>query len=136
MITLSTPTLLFSATSLVLLAYTNRFFLTAALIRDLKKDYTHEKDYLIIKQIRNLDLRVSLIRWMQLCGILSLFISVLSMFLIYLQFELIGNVFFGFSLTALLISLAFSAIEIFVSIKASKTNLEDIKHLIEKKRNK
>lgn len=136
MITLSTPTLLFSATSLVLLAYTNRFFLTAALIRDLKKDYTHEKDYLIIKQIRNLDLRVSFIRWMQLCGILSLFISVLSMFLIYLQFELIGNVFFGFSLTALLISLAFSAIEIFVSIKASKTNLEDIKHLIEKKRNK
>ncbi|MFV0238408.1 MAG: DUF2721 domain-containing protein, partial [Flavobacteriales bacterium] len=64
MIQLSTPALLFSATSLILLAYTNRFLTIATLIRNLKNDYLNEKDNSILDQIKNLNKRVFLIRWM------------------------------------------------------------------------
>ena len=38
---LSTPALLFSAVSLILLAYTNRFLSYAQLVRTLKEQYVH-----------------------------------------------------------------------------------------------
>ena len=38
-LTLTTPTLLFSAVSLILLAYTNRFLSYAQLVRTLKDQY-------------------------------------------------------------------------------------------------
>lgn len=127
MIQLSTPALLFSATSLILLAYTNRFLTIATLIRNLKNDYLNEKDNSILSQIKNLNRRVSLIRWMQLWGVLSLFVSVLSMLLLYFELEKLGNTFFVLSLISLLISLGMSAWEIFVSVKALKISLKDVK---------
>lgn len=128
MIQFSTPALLFSATSLILLAYTNRFLTIANLIRSLKDDYLNEKDNSILGQIENLNERVSLIRWMQLWGVLSLFVSVLSMLLLYFELHFIGDLLFILSLIALLISLGTSAWEIFVSVKALKISLEDVKH--------
>lgn len=127
MIQLSTPALLFSATSLILLAYTNRFLTIATLIRNLKNDYLNGKDNSILSQIKNLNRRVSLIRWMQLWGVLSLFVSVLSMLLLYFELEKLGNTFFVLSLISLLISLGMSAWEIFVSVKALKISLKDVK---------
>ncbi len=127
MIQLSTPALLFSATSLILLAYTNRFLTIANLIRSLKNDYLNEKDNSILKQIENLNLRVTLIRWMQLWGVLSLFVSVLSMLLLYFELQLLGDFFFVMSLITLLISLGMSAWEIYVSVKALKMSLKDVK---------
>ena len=41
-LTLSTPTLLFSAVSLILLAYTNRFLSYAQLVRILKEQYVKQ----------------------------------------------------------------------------------------------
>ncbi len=127
MIQFSTPALLFSATSLILLAYTNRFLTIANLIRSLKDDYLNEKDNSILGQIENLNQRVSLIRWMQLWGVLSLFVSVLSMLLLYFELNLLGDILFIVSLIALLLSLGISAWEIFVSVKALKISLEDVK---------
>ncbi|APD06485.1 hypothetical protein UJ101_00954 [Flavobacteriaceae bacterium UJ101] len=126
MIQLSTPALLFSATSLILLAYTNRFLTIATLIRNLKNDYLNGKDNTILGQIENLNKRVSLIRWMQLWGVLSLFVSVLSMLLLYFELQWLGDTFFVLSLITLLISLGMSAWEIFVSVRALKMSLEDV----------
>ncbi len=102
---LQTPALLFSATSLILLAYTNRFLTIATIIRGLRKSYNEKPEDFILGQIRNLKLRLDLIRYMQLSGVLSLFLSVLSMLLIYLENNNSGIVLFGLSLLFLLISL-------------------------------
>ena len=82
-ITLTTPGLLFSAISLLLLAYTNRFLALASLIRHLKEEYLKNPDKLIAGQIENLSKRVVLIKNMQLWGVASLFLCVLCMFLIF-----------------------------------------------------
>ncbi len=63
---IQTPALLFSATSLILLAYTNRFLTIAQIVRGLKKTYDMEHNKSILLQIKNLNLRISLIRYMQL----------------------------------------------------------------------
>ena len=102
---IATPALLFSATSLILLAYTNRFLTIAQIIRSLKKNYDEQKTTTILMQIKNLNLRLHLIRYMQLFGVLSLFLSVFSMLLLFINQELSGIYLFGFSMLSLLISL-------------------------------
>ena len=48
-LSLTTPALLFSAISLIMLAYTNRFLAYAAVIRNLHDIYLKKKGHLIIK---------------------------------------------------------------------------------------
>ena len=78
-LSIDTPALLFSATSLILLAYTNRFLTIAQIVRGLKKSYDENHNKSIYLEIKNLNLRISLIRYMQLFGVLSLFLSVFAM---------------------------------------------------------
>ncbi|NBR14913.1 MAG: DUF2721 domain-containing protein, partial [Crocinitomicaceae bacterium] len=80
---IETPALLFSATSLILLAYTNRFLTIASIVRGLKKNYDEEANKSILLEIQNLNLRITLIRYMQLFGVLCLFLSVFSMMLLF-----------------------------------------------------
>ena len=63
-LTLTTPALLFSAISLIMLAYTNRFLAYAAVIRNLHDKYLQKQDESLIQQIKNLKIRLSLTRWM------------------------------------------------------------------------
>lgn len=126
-LSLETPALLFSATSLILLAYTNRFLTIAQIIRGLKKNYDEEHNKSILLEIINLNIRLSLIRYMQLSGVLSLFISVLSMLLLFLSHNLLGIYLFGLSLLLLLISLGLSFWEISISVKALRIHLNDLK---------
>ena len=128
-----TPALLFSATSLILLAYTNRFLTIATIIRGLKKVYKEKENNMILLEIKNLNLRLTLIRFMQMAGVLSLFLSVFSMLLLFLENQLIGVYFFGLSLLSLLISLGLSFWEINISVDALRLHLSD---LTEKKDNK
>ena len=79
----TTPGLLFSAISLLLLAYTNRFLAAAALIRSLHDRYLEEKSNMILEQIQMLKKRVFLIKLMQTVGVASLFLCVLCMFLLF-----------------------------------------------------
>ena len=53
-LTLTTPALLFSAISLIMLAYTNRFLAYAATIRTLHDKYIENKDSILIAQIDNI----------------------------------------------------------------------------------
>ena len=123
---IETPALLFSATSLILLAYTNRFLTLAQIIRSLKKSYIENQNKSVLLEIKNLNLRLTLIRNMQLFGVLSLFLSVFAMLLLFFAVPQIGIYLFGLSLLALLISLGLSFWEIGISINALKLHLGDI----------
>lgn len=123
---ISTPALLFSATSLILLAFTNRFLTIATIVRSLKKVYDEKENYEIKLQIKNLRQRLILIKNMQLSGVLSLFFSVLSMTLLFYNIKTLGEIFFGISLLLMLISLALSFWEISISVKALELHLSDL----------
>lgn len=79
MLDLTTPSLLFSAISLILLAYTNRFLSYASVVRTLKEKHQQTHDPKDIAQIANLRKRLYLTRSMQILGILSLLLCVISM---------------------------------------------------------
>lgn len=130
---IATPALLFSATSLILLAYTNRFLTIAQIIRSLKKNYDEQKTKTILLQIKNLNLRLNLIRYMQLFGVLSLFLSVFAMLLLFVNQQLAGIYLFGFSMLSLLISLGISFWEISISVSALQLHLSDLLENTKKK---
>ena len=125
-LTLTTPALLFSAISLIMLAYTNRFLAYAAIIRNLHDKYQTEKDSVLIAQIENIKKRLYLTRSMQIYGISSLLLCVLSMFLIYIQQQTVAILTFGLALILLIISLAFLIWEIQISVKALEHHIYDL----------
>jgi hypothetical protein len=130
-LSIETPALLFSATSLILLAYTNRFLTIAQIIRNLKKNYDDNHNKNILLEIKNLNLRLTLIRYMQLFGVMCLFLSVFAMLLLYVSQETIGIYIFGASLLCLLISLGISFWEISISVNALRVHLKDLTEDIE-----
>ena len=100
-LTLTTPALLFSAVSLILLAYTNRFLSYAQLVRQLRDRYMENPTDITVAQIENLRKRLNLTRTMQGLGIASLFFCVVSMFLIYIGLQLLSAYVFGLALILL-----------------------------------
>lgn len=125
-LTLTTPALLFPAISLLLLAYTNRFLTLANLIRELHRSYKAAPDPIIKAQLKNLRYRVVLIRNMQFHGVLSFFLCVLCMFVLFAGRADIAKWIFGLSLVLLMVSLALSLREVQVSIDALNLRLSDL----------
>ena len=82
---LTTPALCFSALSLLLLAYTNRFLSYAQLVRNLYRNYKDNGDKSLLGQIENLRKRLNLIKHMQFQGIFSLLLCVVTMLCIYIN---------------------------------------------------
>ncbi len=114
-ITLTAPALLFPAVSLLMLAYTNRFLALANLIRGLHARYQSEHQEHQLLQIKNLRLRIVLIRNMQAFGILSLIVAVLSMMFIFFDQQLYGKYSFAAALLFMLVSLSISFRETLLS---------------------
>ncbi|TCO95278.1 uncharacterized protein DUF2721 [Bacteroides heparinolyticus] len=125
-IDLTTPALLFSAISLIMLAYTNRFLSYAQLVRTLKEQYMENRSSVKAAQIANLRKRLYLTRAMQVTGIGSLLLCVVSMFFIYIQLHLVSVYIFGLALLLLIISLTISIYEIYISVKALELHLNDM----------
>lgn len=125
-LSIETPALLFSATSLILLAYTNRFLTIATIVRGLKANYENNRNRSILAEIQNLNLRLTLIRHMQMYGVLSLFFSVFAMALLFADIRDWGAWIFGLSLLLLLASLAISFWEISISVRALRVHLSDL----------
>ena len=127
-ISINTPALLFPAITLMMLAYTNRFLALATLIRNLHAKYKqiHEDREIIKEQITNLKRRLVLVKQMQAMGIISFFFCVLSMLSFYLEYERWAFAIFGVSLLSLLLSLALSLNEIFISTRALEIELKDM----------
>ncbi|HLP17873.1 MAG TPA: DUF2721 domain-containing protein [Bacteroidota bacterium] len=123
---ITTPALLFPAISLLLLAYTNRFLALAALIRELKTQYSQKPDPHIKMQIENLRKRVYLIRDMQGFGIASLLSCVVAMFLLFVGYAMAAQLVFGGSLVLMVLSLIFTIREIKISVDALNVHLRDI----------
>lgn len=132
-LTLTTPALLFSAISLIMLAYTNRFLAYSAVIRNLHDIYLEKKDDSLLRQIKNLKLRLNLTKYMQIFGITSLLFCVLTMFLIYINQQIIATYMFGLGLVLLLISLVLLVKEIQISTQALQHHIADIEEYLEQK---
>ncbi len=126
---LSTPSLLFSAISLILLAYTNRFLSYASVVRNLKDRYdtAPENDPTTLFQIQNLVKRMHLIRAMQILGAMSLLFCTVSMFFIYIQWQIIAEWIFGIGMLMLAASLIVCIWEIQISIHALSLSLFSLK---------
>lgn len=123
---LTTPALLFSAISLILLAYTNRFLAYANVVRSLHARFKEDPNKLLLGQINNLRKRLNLTRSMQILGISSLLLCVLCMFLIYIQWQTLAEIIFGVALILLIASLALSVREIQISVRALDLHLSDM----------
>jgi len=95
-------------------------------VRSLKKNYDQDQNKSILVEIKNLNQRITLIRYMQLFGVLCLFLSVFAMFLLFLNYETAGIYIFGISLLSLLISLGISFWEISISVNALRIHLKDL----------
>lgn len=132
-LTLTTPAVLFSAISLIMLAYTNRFLAYASVIRNLHDKYLVKKDDSLLRQIQNLKKRLQLTKWMQILGISSLLLCVLTMFLIYIDEPLFAAYIFGFALILLILSLALLIKEIHISNQALQHHIADIEEYLKKK---
>ena len=125
-LTLTTPALLFSAISLILLAYTNRFLAYAQVVRTLHTTFKENPNSVLLGQIQNLRKRLQLTKTMQILGISSLLLCVLCMFLIYVNFHIWAEILFGIALVLLVLSLAISIREIQISVKALDLHLDDM----------
>lgn len=125
-LTLATPALLFSAISLIMLAYTNRFLAYAQLVRNLHATYRENKDKVLLWQINNLRKRLGLTRGMQVLGISSLLLCVATMFLIYVRWNTLAEVIFGVALILLIGSLSLLIWEIQISTRALDLHLGDM----------
>jgi len=125
-LTLQTPSLLFPAVSLLLLAYTNRFLALATLVRSLEGHYRQSHEGKLLDQIHNLKRRLRLIRNMQLAGVLSLFCCTGTMFLLFFNRVGTAEVVFSVGLILMMASLALSAEEIRISVQALDLHLTDL----------
>ncbi len=125
-LSLSTPALLFSAISLLMLAYTNRFLTMAGLVRSLHAQYRENPSKALSGQISNLKRRINLTRSMQIYGLTSLLLCVGCMFLIYIGSQLLAGLIFGIALLLLILSLAISIWEINISVKALNLHISDL----------
>lgn len=127
MITITTPALLFSAISLIMLAYTNRFLALASLVRSLHAKYLENNQSGVIQgQIQNLRYRLQLIKHMQAYGVLSFVSCVICMFFIFMNWLFWAEMLFGLSLIFFTISLIISLIEIQKSTKALELELSSM----------
>lgn len=124
---LSTPSLLFPAISLLMLAYTNRFLGLASVVRGLHANWRTTQEPLLLDQISNLRKRIHIIKNMQTLGVLSLMFCVVSMTLLFFDRQTGGQLTFGLSLILMLGSLTLSMVEIQMSGKALDLQLKDVK---------
>ena len=81
---------------------------------------------MVRRQIENLRSRLSLIRWMQSFGIMSLIACISSVVVLFFGLLIIGKVLFGLALFLMLVSLLFCLREIHLSGRALEIELEDM----------
>lgn len=133
-LTLTTPSILFSAVSLILLAYTNRFLSYAQVIRNLKAEHDKNPSSLTQRQLDNLRKRLYMSRSMQIFGISSLLLCVVCTFMIYIGWQVAAVYTFGIALLLLVVSLWISIREVLISVRALEVYLNDMKTPLKEER--
>ena len=125
-LTLTTPSILFSAISLIMLAYTNRFLAYAQVIRNLKGEHESRPSTMTKLQLDNLRKRLYLARSMQIYGVITLLLCVVCTFFICIGLQTLAVYTFGIALLLLVISLGISVREILISVKALEYRLDNV----------
>ncbi len=128
-ISINTPALLFPAISLLMLAYTNRFFAIANRVRTLHEVYKTENEKTVFKQIEILRRRLNMIRNMQALGVGSFLCCITCMYFIFSNHMMAAHILFVISILCLVASLLISLAEIIISTKAVELELSDIEGL-------
>lgn len=118
-LTLTTPSILFSAISLIMLAYTNRFLAYASVIRNLKKEHESNPSPITQQQMDNLRRRLHMTRSMQIYGVSSLLLCVVCTLLIYIGLQKTAVYTFGAALGLLVVSL-------WISVRALEVHLDHV----------
>ena len=88
-----------------------------------------EQRHILFGQIKNLKYRIKLIQNMQTYGVATLLLSIVSMFIIFIDYQAIAKTVFGISLVTFSISIFLSLIEIRLSTKAIELELSDMEGL-------
>ena len=117
-----------------MLAYTNRFLTLATIIRNLYDRFHDSKDRNLLAQIDNLRKRVYLIRNMQIVGVFSLLMCVISMFALFAGWTEGGIWSFGIALVFMIVSLGISLHELAISAGALDLLLTDLEETEVRKR--
>jgi Protein of unknown function (DUF2721) len=131
-ITINSPALLFPAISLIMLAYTNRFLALASVVRNLHDRYKNRNDQeksTIHAQLKNLKLRLRIIKNMQILGVLSFLLAIVCMYLIYVNSMEIARFVFATSMFTFAASLVLSLMELLQSTKSLEIELSDMDNL-------
>jgi len=123
---MNTPAILFSAISLFMLAFTNRFLALSNLIRSQIAAYISENDDNLLSQIKNLLHRLQILKYSQIFSVLSFLLCVISMFVIFIGNSNSAEILFAISLVTLFISLLLSLYEILLSFGALKLEISKI----------
>lgn len=124
--TVTTPSLLFPAISLLLLAYTNRFMVLSNVIRQLSNMDGAESKDIVRRQVTSLRKRLYIIRLMQVFGVLAFVVCTLATFALFLTWVAGGKLLFGLSLILLTVSLLFSLYEVHISTAAINIEIEKL----------
>jgi hypothetical protein len=124
---LSTPSLLFPAISLLMLAYTNRFLGLATVVRALHANWLATQEPLLLAQIQSLRRRIQIIKHMQTMGVLSLMMCIISTSLLFFDLQIGGQVAFALSLVFMFLSLTLALQEIQMSGRALDLQLQHVK---------
>ncbi len=100
----------------------------AGVIRGLHRQINETNKELIARQITSLRLRIKLIIWMQILGVMSISLCVAAMFFLFVESSLLGQVTFIASLVLMMLSLAVSLYELKISGHALNIELEDLEN--------
>lgn len=117
------PGVVVPAITILILTYSNRFSTLSNKIREFRKkaDDSH------IKQIKILMKRVSLVRYMLGFGISGLILSTLAMSAILFGVKGLGYILTLSSHTAVVISLVYALIDVYISTQALNIEIDDKK---------
>lgn len=121
---LTDPAFLFPGISLLFLAYTNRYLALASIVRQLNQLILNDPDTNRLQQIENLKLRIKLIKYMQMFGVLAFIFCIVTMANLFFGQPRVALWIFSLSLAVMLISLLLALAEIMQSGKTLDLELE------------
>lgn len=123
-LSITDPAFLFPGISLLFLAYTNRYLALASIVRKLNDHDIDDVNENREKQIESLHLRILLIKYMQVFGVLAFLSCVITIMMLIFSFEKIALVLFIASLSCMIASLLLSLTEILQSGKSLQIELD------------
>ena len=121
--------LMFPAIPLLMGIYSNRFHTLSGLIRKLHDEYIFEKHIPAEweKQLKNLNKRVEMNKYAIGFATLGFLFNMCTVFGLYLDRIFAARIIFGSCCVSMIISILFFMSEIFISTKALKFHLSDMK---------